>query len=113
MEEDGARRLRELEARIEAARKASEPARRGEGGKFSGVELGWRMMIDLVVGVLIGCGIGYGLDALFGTVPAFLILFSLLGFAAGVRVMMRTAREYQKRLEDAAAAGEDGDRKGP
>lgn len=78
------------------------------------MELAWRMMIDLVVGVLIGCGIGYGLDRLFGTIPAFLILFSLFGFAAGVRVMLRTAREYQDRLAAEAEAGRrDGARDGP
>ena len=53
------------------------------------------MVIELVAGLLIGFGMGYGLDSLFGTLPIFLILFTLLGFVAGVRTMMRTAREFQ------------------
>jgi len=34
-----------------------------------------------------------GLDALFGTRPLLLTVFTLLGFAAGVKTMIRTARE--------------------
>ncbi len=41
-------------------------------------------------------GIGYGLDVLFGTLPIFLIIFALLGFAAGVKTMLRTAAEMNK-----------------
>lgn len=53
------------------------------------------MVIELVAGILIGFAIGYGLDAVLGTMPIFLVVFILLGFAAGVRVMMRTATEFQ------------------
>jgi len=44
----------------------------------------------------IGVGIGYGLDVLFGTMPWFLVPFTLLGFAAGVNVMLKTAKELQE-----------------
>ena len=44
----------------------------------------------------IGFGLGYGLDVLFGTLPIFMIVFTLLGFVAGVRTMLSTAREIQK-----------------
>jgi hypothetical protein len=63
----------------------------------------WRMVTELVAGLLVGFGIGLGLDALFGTRPWLLVLFTLLGFWAGIRVMMRTARELQQRSMDAAA----------
>ena len=53
-------------------------------------------VIELATGIMLGCGIGYGLDVLFGTLPVLLIIFSLLGFGAGVRVMMGTAREMAK-----------------
>ena len=55
--------------------------------------LAYRMMVELVVGVVIGVGMGYGLDSLFDTVPIFLISFSLLGFFAGIRVMLQTANQ--------------------
>ena len=58
--------------------------------------MAWRMVIELVAGIAIGFGTGFGLDWLFGTMPIFLILFIGLGFAAGIRTMMRTAEEVQK-----------------
>ena len=44
----------------------------------------------------IGFGLGYGLDVSFGTLPILMIVFTLLGFVAGVRTMLSTAREIQK-----------------
>jgi ATP synthase protein I len=55
------------------------------------------MVIELVAGIAIGFGIGYGLDASFGTLPIFLVGFILLGFVAGVKTMLRTAQEVQVR----------------
>tara|TARA_B100000963_G_C22016654_1_gene405224 strand:- start:182 stop:382 length:201 start_codon:yes stop_codon:yes gene_type:complete len=57
------------------------------------------MVIELVVGLAIGFGIGYGLDNFFGTMPLFLVIFIFLGFAAGVKTMMRSAREVQDSAE--------------
>ena len=88
-------RLRDLDERIARAKKAQEVPPRIESG-YSRGELAWRMVIELVAGLLIGFGIGYGLDTLLGTMPIFLVLFVLLGFAAGVKVMMRTAAEMTK-----------------
>ena len=55
--------------------------------------IAYRMMVELVVGMVFGIGIGYGLDFLFNTFPIFLVIFSLLGFAAGIRVMLQTANQ--------------------
>ena len=87
-------KLAELEARINAAKSAKEPPRRHQD-HHTAAGAAWRMVLELVVGMGIGFGIGYGLDRLFGTIPIFLILFTLLGFAAGIRTMMRTAAEIQ------------------
>jgi len=87
--------LEALEARINAAKAAKEPERRHEN-HHSAAGAAWRMVIELVVGLAMGFGIGFGLDSLFGTIPIFLILFTLLGFAAGVRTMMRSAKELQE-----------------
>ena len=95
--------LAELEARINAAKASKAPERRHHD-HHSAAGAAWRMVIELVVGLGMGFGIGYGLDHLFGTIPIFLILFTLLGFAAGVRTMMRTAAEIQESNAKAAAA---------
>lgn len=98
MEDDpDSTRLRDLDARL--AKRTETPERKSRsaaGTSFSQGDLAWRMVIELVTGMVLGLAIGYGLDALFGTLPIFLVLFALIGFAAGVRTMMGTARELTR-----------------
>lgn len=103
MEEDSfSDRLKRLEDRIEAARSArAEPTRTGRG-EFTQGSLAWRMVIELVVGMGLGLAIGLGLDSLLGTRPFLLVIFALLGFAAGVRTMMRTAAEVREKRSEGA-----------
>lgn len=88
--------LKSLEAKIEAAKKAVEPVEPVKN-KFSAAEVGWRMIIELTAGVFLGFGAGYGLDFLFDTRPVFILILTLFGFAAGVKTMMRSARELQNK----------------
>ena len=60
---------------------------------YSQAHFAWRMVIELVAGLAIGFGIGFGLDYLFNSKPLFMILFILLGMAAGINVMLKTAKE--------------------
>lgn len=100
-------RLRALEDRIAKVKEAQVPkTSRGEE-HFSQANMAWRMVTELVAGLLIGFGMGFGLDKLLGTTPIFLVLFVGLGLAAGVKTMMRTAREIEKgQLAEEAAAEE-------
>ncbi len=95
-EDPFAERLKRLEDRINAAKGTRVERRSPAGRKFTQGSLAWRMVTELVAGMLLGLGIGFGLDSLFGTRPVLLVLFVLLGFAAGVRVMMRTAAEVRE-----------------
>lgn len=88
-------RLAKLDERIKELKGADAPTPKMED-HHSQAHLAWRMVIELVSGIVIGLGIGYGLDVLFGTMPIFLVLFVLLGFAAGVRVMLRSVKELQE-----------------
>ena len=98
--------LKSLERKIEAAKKTVEPGQSVQN-KFSAAEVGWRMIIELTAGVFIGFGLGYGLDLLFGTKPVFILIMTLFGFAAGVKTMMKSARELQeKELSDQDSAEE-------
>ncbi len=87
-------RLKALDARIEQAKSTLTP-KSAQEEHYSQAQQGWRMVTELVAGLGIGFGIGYGLDVLLGTIPIFLVLFTFLGFAAGVKTMMRTAQEFQ------------------
>ncbi|MGB3244133.1 MAG: AtpZ/AtpI family protein [Sulfitobacter sp.] len=93
---DEKQRLEQLEARLDAAKKRNAPTPRVDK-TVDESHLAWRMVIELVVGLLIGFGIGFGLDWLFGTLPIFLMLFTLLGLAAGIKTMLRSAQELQKK----------------
>ena len=57
---------------------------------------GWRMVVELVTGMLLGLSLGMALDYIIGSEPIFLIVFSLLGFMAGVKTMMATAKKMNE-----------------
>ena len=52
---------------------------------------GFRLSSELIAGVVVGAVIGWGFDRLLSTSPWGLIVFFLLGFAAGVVNVMRSA----------------------
>ncbi|MEL6219503.1 MAG: AtpZ/AtpI family protein [Pseudomonadota bacterium] len=91
-----AKTLGELGDRIDAARAAHRPKRSNVGDKYKAGSVAWRMVTELVVGVMVGGAMGWGLDSLFGTLPVFLIVMGILGFAAGIRTMMRSAEEIRR-----------------
>jgi ATP synthase protein I len=92
---DEKQRMAQLEDKIANAKAAHRPQSQIED-HHSQAHAGWRMVTELVAGLLIGFCIGYGLDSLFGTLPIFLVLFVLLGFAAGVKTMLRSAQDIQR-----------------
>ncbi|WP_241963225.1 AtpZ/AtpI family protein [Paracoccus suum] len=101
-----AARLAALEVKLDARRTAAPSTAGALGKSFDHANQAWRMVIELVAGIVLGFGIGLGLDWLFGTRPILLVLFTLAGFAAGVKTMMRTAREMaDANPPPAAAAG--------
>jgi ATP synthase protein I len=57
----------------------------------SGYARGFRLSSELVAGVIVGAGLGWLLDRLLGIAPWGFIVFLLLGFAAGVLNVMRSA----------------------
>jgi|TARA_R100000935_G_scaffold51026_1_gene77279 ATP synthase protein I len=98
--------LAELEAKI-ARLKAKDAPRPHQEEHYSQAQMAWRMVIELVAGLLIGFGMGYGLDVLLGTMPVFLVIFTLLGVAAGVKTMMRSAAEIQQGMDKPAQGGDE------
>jgi len=100
-------RLAAFEKRLKDA-KGSAPAVNHMKKDYSQAQHAWRMVTELVAGLGIGFVIGYGLDYAFGTMPIFLVIFILLGFAAGVKTVIGSAQELQTKLL-AKEAGKDGD----
>jgi ATP synthase protein I len=73
----------------------SRPSETGSGPRQtadpSALARGFRLSTELVAGVLVGAAIGWLLDWWLGISPWGLIVFLLLGFAAGVLNVMRAA----------------------
>ena len=110
---DHATRLQALEAKLAARRTVAQDNGQTDG-HYQG-QLAWRMVIELVAGLGIGFGIGYSLDRFFGTLPLFLVLFVLLGLAAGNKTMIRSADEVQKKQlagQEGPTAKNEGDTRG-
>ena len=97
--DDRLRRLREREGSGRA-----EPS--GGHASSSGLGMAMRIGVELVASLVIGVGIGWGLDHLLGTSPWLLLVFFLLGAAAGMlniyRVMMGMSHTvgYSKQKAD-------------
>jgi ATP synthase protein I len=110
--------LRDLEERLDRARRAQERSAGGppvEGGPSvsrSALGLAFRIGLELVVAVVVGTAIGWGLDKWLGTRPGLTIAFFFLGVGAGMVNVWRAvtgmgmAVGYRK---DAAPAKEKAD----
>lgn len=85
-------RLQRLGERLASANRPSEngsgPRQTADPSAFA---RGFRLSTELVAGVLVGALIGWLLDRWLGISPWGLIVFLLLGFAAGVLNVMRAA----------------------
>jgi ATP synthase protein I len=72
--------------------RTDQPGGSGDGAaRASAMARGFRLSSELVAGVVVGALIGWGFDRLLSTSPFGLILFFLLGFAAGVLNVIRSA----------------------
>ena len=106
---DGRRRALAEKLDRAAVETVPQPARRQSD--MSGIGLGLKIGSEFVAGVMVGAGLGYLIDRLAGTTPWGLIVFLMLGFAAGVlNVMRATGRVAEPRphgLRDRATAQDD------
>jgi ATP synthase protein I len=88
-------RLQRLNEGLGQARHATGGPSDGSGDQraatASGYAQGFRLSSELVAGVVVGAGIGWLIDRWLGVSPWGLIVFLLLGFAAGVLNVMRSA----------------------
>jgi len=87
--------LKRLGERLDKARRDRRGTAADDGKSNSGLNsalgLGFRIGLELVVAVVFGLGVGWAIDRTLGTRPWGLIVFVLLGFAAGVLNVIRGA----------------------
>ena len=86
-------RLQRLGERLAHQKEAGhhDTAETGPRSDPSALARGFRLSTELVAGVLVGAFIGWALDKWLGISPWGMIVFLLLGFAAGVVNVMRAA----------------------
>jgi ATP synthase protein I len=90
----------DFDARLEKARPAKKAATGGPDEPPPRLEYGSGLQagIEVVAGVGVGTLIGWALDRWLGTAPLFLIVFFMLGAAAGVL----NAYRHLRRMQDGA-----------
>ena len=97
--------LDDLDRRLEAARTRENqtgPAAEKTGkASMSGMGLGMRMATELVAGAGVGTGIGWGIDHMVGSSPWATVVFSVLGWVAGIMNAYRAV----KGLDDTVGFG--------
>ena len=99
------RRIDELDARLKAARGTAEKPSQGSGMSQRQTNVAYRVLVDMIAGLLVGGFLGYWLDRWLGWAPYALIGCLILGFAGGVNNAWRAIRVFS----DQAAKG-DGER---
>ncbi|MBW8618449.1 MAG: AtpZ/AtpI family protein [Hyphomicrobiales bacterium] len=83
----GAIEKKQAESSESDRRQAEAAAVGGETGKA--MALGFRMLAELIAGVAVGAIIGWQIDRWSGLSPIFLIIFMMLGVAAGFWNMVK------------------------
>jgi ATP synthase protein I len=80
--------LHDLGARLDAAKSKYEvvPETKDDGSLLGQA---WRMSTELVVSVMVGLGLGYGIDVIFGSKPWGLLIGLWFGFAAGIMAVIK------------------------
>lgn len=90
--------------------KIAEAEQRRQGGErpvrrrrpaSAGMSLGLRVSAELIAALIVGIGIGWGLDRLLGTAPWLLVVFMFLGATGGALNAYRAARG----MDDAVGFG--------
>lgn len=85
-------RRQSLEAKIAAkVTSDADKAAAEDTSTSKGVAQAFKLSSEFIAGVVAGAGLGYLIDQLAGTTPWGMIIFLLLGFAAGVLNVLRSA----------------------
>lgn len=90
-----ARRLAEIEERLRKARERRDDVRPIEAPN-SKLGIAFRLVTELMAAVIVGGAIGWGLDRILSTGPFLLIVMFLVGVAAGIFNVVRSAQQLNQ-----------------
>ena len=91
---DLGRKLGEIQTRQQRSAKRAPPSQSN---------IAFRFATELVAALIVGGGLGWGIDWLFGhfgihTRPVFMVVFFVLGIGAGIRNVMGAAKEINAEI---------------
>jgi len=89
-------RLDKLGHELDEVEKRRQPQDHRTGANTGALGYAFRLGAEMVVAVVVTGVIGWTLDSWLGTTPVFLIVFLVLGTAAGILGAVRTARRMQQ-----------------
>ncbi len=96
--EDIPENLQALEAKICKMRGAGNNNKNLSSSEYvTAAGVGVQITADLLAGVLVGAGVGYLLDLVFGSRPIMLTVFLLFGGAAGFLNVYRMVKNEEKK----------------
>ncbi len=90
-----ARRLADIEERLRKAREKRDEVRQVEAPN-SKLGVAFRLVTELMAAVIVGGAIGWGLDRILGTGPFLQIVMFMVGVAAGIYTVVRTAERMNR-----------------
>ena len=92
--------LEDLKTRLKIAKSKLQKDKTQNADK-KGIFLGnaFKLGTELVAAVIVGTIIGFILDNWFGTKPILIIVFFLLGAAAGITNVIKAARKMQRDIK--------------
>ena len=89
------RRLHDLEGRVRDARNRRAPASSQAQARGAAFGQALKLATEMIAGVAVGGFIGWWLDWVFGTQPILMVVFLVLGAAAGITNVVRSAQKAQ------------------
>ena len=91
--------LKEISTRLEIAKKNIKSIRKNnKSTNVSSLGKALKISTELVAAVVVGSTIGFLLDNWFDTKPLLTICFFILGVAAGILNVFKSAKKMQKKL---------------
>ena len=91
--------LKEISTRLKIAKKnIRKPEQKTVGSNAASLGKALKISTELVASVVVGTTIGFLLDNWFDTKPLLTICFFIMGVAAGILNVFRSAKKMQKEL---------------
>jgi len=95
--------LEDLDKRLRDAR-GNEKGAHDQTGRGTAMGIAMRFASELVAGLLVGLAIGWSLDTWLDTAPIFILVFFVLGMAAGILNVVRTSQRLNAEQAEAEKA---------